>query len=103
MDQQVLLQLDKIEAAAEKILNDTNGRKAELLKANEERMAEFDRVTDARADEKIAALRSSLEIQNQKEADVLKKNTDQMRKHLDAEYRNKKDQIAEAIVKEILQ
>ncbi len=103
MDQQVLNQLDKIEAAAEKIVNDARGRKDELLKANEHRMAEFDQKADAEADQKIAALRETLRKQHQAENDVLMKNTEKVNQHLETVYRRNKDQIADAIVKEILQ
>ncbi len=103
MDQQVLARLDQIEVAAEKILDEADGRKKELLKANEERIAEFDRKTDVTANEKIMSLRQKLQKQHEAEAEKLKQNTERTLQRLQTEYRDKKEALAEEIVHAILQ
>ncbi len=102
MDQQVLEQLDRIERAAEKILSDANGRKSELLKANEEKQAAFDRDIDAKADAKIEELRARIQQQHREEEEKLTSGTRKVKDRLNQEYRNKKAKIAEGIVKSIL-
>ena len=82
MDVAVLNQLANIETAAENVLGQTAGKKAELAKAMNARTAEFDKTTDADSARQIA-----------EQKDILQK-------RLDAQLQKLQDEIGRASCRE---
>lgn len=103
MDRKVLDSLEEIDAAAEKILSQADGRKTELSSQMDEKIAAFDRDSDAESRKEIEQLRSDLEKHEEEALSKLQASTDAELKRLETDFLDKKEEIADRIVRQILQ
>jgi hypothetical protein len=102
MDVAVLNQLADIETAAENVLGQTAGKKAELAKAMNARTAEFDKTTDADSARQIAEHKDILQKRLDAQLQKLQDDTDRQLSAMDARFRDGEDEQADAIVRAIL-
>ncbi|MEE3419884.1 MAG: hypothetical protein VZR02_02085 [Lachnospiraceae bacterium] len=103
MDRKVLDSLANIDDAAEKVLNQADGKKEELTKAMDEKIAAFDEESDRTSREEIERLKEELEGRQKKALEDLQTSTDAELSRLDRDFLNKKEEIADGIVRQILQ
>jgi hypothetical protein len=102
MADQVLDQLDRIEDAADQTLAQSEARKKDLLKANDDRMADFDKETDASSEKQIAEMRASLQKKYEESVKKLSAENDTILSRLEQRYKSREDDIADEIVKKML-
>lgn len=102
MADQVLDQLDKIEDAADQTLAQSEARKKDLLKANDDRMAAFDKETDESSEKQIAEMKAALQKKYEESVKKLSAENDSILSGLEQRYKSRENDIADEIVKKML-
>lgn len=103
MDRKVLDSLAEIDDAAEKVLDQADGRKKELSKAMDEKIAAFDEASDAESRREIDQMKEDQKKRQKASLDKLQDQTDAELSRLEKDYLDKKEEIAEKVFRQILQ
>ncbi len=98
----VLDQLDKIENAADQTLAQSEERKKDLLKANDDRMAAYDKETEEASQKQLAELKASLQKKYEDSVKKLSSENDRILAGLEQRYKSREDEIADELVKKML-
>lgn len=98
----VLDQLEKIENAADQTLAQSEERKKDLLKANDDRMAAFDKETEEKSEKQIADMKAALQKKYEDSVKKLSAENERILSGLEQRYKSKENELADEIVKKML-